>query len=154
MAKASPTDEAHAYARVWAVRLAATVAVVVALGMLLYDAGVGEVGYSQLSAVRGDLRHLVEAQDSHFVQEGTYASDVAMVAFVASPGVRARVKADVTGWAAEVHYESERRWLGCALFVGQVEALPTVRGLTPIDSGEVVCDHPYFWWSPTRLLRN
>jgi hypothetical protein len=90
-----------------------------------------------VGAMRSDLRNLMSAQEVHYSDSMTYASDLRRLQFVASPGITVRVTAaSERGNAATATNGA----IGCAYFVGNAAPPSTARGVKPTEEGRVVCD--------------
>jgi len=88
-------------------------------------------GKANAAALKSDLRNLATAQEAYFYDFSAYASSTAQLSFNKSPGVvLSIVTATRSGWAAIATHPASFP-LTCALFQGNVAALPpaTVEGL-------------------------
>lgn len=105
-----------------------------------------------LGAVRGRLLLLVESQEAHFADHGTYTTSLAALHLAGQGKARSPVVLQIThaarkGWrAAGWHTAHPNK--SCVIFVGQFEHFPVAATKTDgkrpsaTQSGEPVCDEP------------
>jgi prepilin-type N-terminal cleavage/methylation domain-containing protein len=75
-------------------------------------------GKANLASVRSDLRNMANAQESYFNEEGTYASNIALLNVRPSPGVAVTiVEATSSGWSATAVHPAASP-VTCALYYG------------------------------------
>jgi prepilin-type N-terminal cleavage/methylation domain-containing protein len=88
-------------------------------------------GKANAASLKSDLRNLSSAQEAYFFENSAYTTSVTNLTMHTSPGVVLTiVDATSSGWSAVATHPASFP-LTCALFMGQVTALPpaTVEGL-------------------------
>lgn len=88
-------------------------------------------GKANAAALKSDLRNLSTAQEAYFFENNAYTTDITKLSYHTSPGVVLTITAaTASGWAARATHPASFP-LTCALFAGNVAALPpaTVDGL-------------------------
>jgi len=95
------------------------------------------------SAMKSDLKNLATQQEIYYADNDfTYADDEDNddLGWTRSDGVAVdNLNADQTGWAAAVSHDALSSE-GCAVYHGDIEAVPTPGGLNLDQPGSVVCD--------------
>jgi len=94
-----------------------------------------------LTVVRGDLRKLVTAQETYFVDHNSYTSNLASLKMTVSESVEIKfVEFTPTGYAVSGTLRSVEG-ASCVLMVGRVAAAPkTAKGAVATAEGAVTCD--------------
>jgi hypothetical protein len=105
-----------------------------------------------LSAVRGRLLLLVEAQEAHFADHSSYTTSLTALKMAGRGQASSPVVLNVThagrrSWRATGHHSAHPN-RSCVIFVGKIEDFPLsatkVSGLRPTaaQAGEPICDEP------------
>ena len=94
-----------------------------------------------LSVVRGDLRKLVTAQETYFVDHNSYTSNIGQLTMSVSDGVSIKfIEFTPTGYSVSGTLKSVEG-ASCVLMVGRVAAAPkTAKGAVATAEGAVTCD--------------
>jgi secreted trypsin-like serine protease len=116
------------------------------VAVLLVMASVGRAQATtpaDLSDAQKDLRALVSAQESYFVDNDAYTNQIAALKRKdPSSGVSITITdASSTGWSA-VATVSGIKNASCAIFVGKTTIAKTAGGKEPEKEGQPVCDSP------------
>ena len=94
-----------------------------------------------LTVVRGDLRKLVTAQETYFVDHNSYTSNIGLLKMTVSDSVSIRfIEFTPTGYSVSGTLKGVEG-ASCVLMVGRVAAVPkTARGTAAAAEGAVTCD--------------
>ena len=123
------------------VTLVELVVVIVVIGILAAIAipRLGGTRYAAyFAAMRADLTNLAEPQEIYYAETGEYASDAALLDFVASDYVTVTITASTEGWSASSSHAALAPTEGCSIYYGGATP-PTVGAVTPSRPGEVAC---------------
>jgi prepilin-type N-terminal cleavage/methylation domain-containing protein len=88
-------------------------------------------GKANAAALKSDLRNLSTAEEAYFFENNAYTTNINQLSYHTSSGVvLSIVTATASGWAAKATHPASFP-LTCALYAGNVSALPpaTVEGL-------------------------
>jgi hypothetical protein len=105
-----------------------------------------------LGAVRGRLLLLVESQEAHFADHGTYTTSLTALHLAGKGQPRSPVVIDIThaarkGWRAAAWHSAHPN-KSCVIFVGKIDQLPIAatksdaRKPDTTQEGQPVCDEP------------
>jgi hypothetical protein len=105
-----------------------------------------------IGAVRGRLLLLVEAQEAHFADHGTYTKDLAALQLSGKGKARSPVHLEIThaskrSWRATARHSAHPD-KSCVIFTGAVSDFPVPatktdkRQPTPAQAGQPICDDP------------
>jgi hypothetical protein len=105
-----------------------------------------------LTAVRGRLLLLIEAQEAHFADHNSYTMSLTALKLsgpgqAKSPVILTVTHAGKQAWRATGHHSAHPN-KSCVIFVGKIDAFPvpatTTNGRRPTatQAGEPVCDDP------------
>jgi hypothetical protein len=105
-----------------------------------------------IGAVRGRLLLLVESQEAHFADHGTYTTSLTALHLAGKGQARSPVVIEIAhaakkGWRAAA-WHSAHPSKSCVIFVGKIDHFPVAAtrsdGKKPIatQEGQAVCDEP------------